>query len=58
MILKIIHLCNGSIVKDLFHKYGDERSEIFKPSHLHLSSWINFNTNDLFIMHWEKLKSV
>jgi hypothetical protein len=35
-----------------------KEGEIFKPSHLHLSSWINFNTNDLFIMHWEKSKSV
>lgn len=35
-----------------------KEGEIFKPSHLHLSSWINLNTNDLFIMHWEKSNSV
>jgi hypothetical protein len=32
----IINLNNGSMVKDLFLKYGGEKGEKFKPSHLHL----------------------
>jgi hypothetical protein len=31
----IIHLNNGSMVKDLALKHGGKKVEWFKPSHLH-----------------------